>query len=83
MLLRSLITILLAGRAVHGAAAQDHPGWAGPLRDGIAAAFRAPAAWPERLTRRWRVEVGEGYATPVLAGGTIRDATAVAMWTVE
>jgi outer membrane protein assembly factor BamB len=71
VLLRSLITILIAGLAVHGAAAQDYPGWRGALRDGTAAAFRVPAAWPERLTRRWRVEVGEGYATPLLVGDTI------------
>jgi hypothetical protein len=34
-----LITILIAGLAVHGAASRDYPGWRGPFRDGIAAAF--------------------------------------------
>jgi len=24
--------------------------------------------WPEKLTRRWKVEVGEGYATPIVIG---------------
>jgi hypothetical protein len=51
-----LITILIAGLAVHGAAVQDYPG-RGPLRDGTAATFRVSAAWPERLARRWRVEI--------------------------
>jgi len=49
-------------------AAQDWPQWRGPARDGVAVSFDAPATWPERLTRRWRVEVGQGYAAPVLVG---------------
>ena len=27
-----------------------------------------PVVWPDALTRRWRVEVGEGYSTPILVG---------------
>ena len=46
----------------------DWPQWRGPNRDGTLATFIAPASWPERLTRRWRVDVGDGYATPVLVG---------------
>jgi outer membrane protein assembly factor BamB len=29
----------------------------------------APATWPEALKRSWRVELGEGYSSPVVAGG--------------
>lgn len=47
--------------------AQDYPQWRGPARDG-SVSFTTPAAWPDTLTRRWRVEVGEGYATPLLIG---------------
>jgi outer membrane protein assembly factor BamB len=46
---------------------QDWPQWRGAARDG-AAAFGAPAAWPENLTQRWKVTVGLGYATPLLVG---------------
>jgi outer membrane protein assembly factor BamB len=45
--------------------AQDWPQWRGPNRDG-AAAFQAPPTWPDALERRWQVDVGFGYATPVL-----------------
>jgi outer membrane protein assembly factor BamB len=48
--------------------AQDWPQWRGPKRDGAVGSFQEPSAWPERLEQRWRVEVGLGYATPVLVG---------------
>jgi outer membrane protein assembly factor BamB len=44
------------------------PQWRGPNRDGHAAGFIAPKAWPERLIARWKTEVGLGYATPLLVG---------------
>jgi outer membrane protein assembly factor BamB len=47
---------------------QDYPQWRGHNRDGSASAFVEPKSWPEKLTRRWKVEVGEGYATPILIG---------------
>jgi outer membrane protein assembly factor BamB len=28
-------------------------------------------SWPEKLTRKWKVEVGEGYATPILVGSKV------------
>jgi hypothetical protein len=30
-----------------------------------------PAAWPKQLRRQWRVEVGEGHASPVVAGSRV------------
>jgi outer membrane protein assembly factor BamB len=50
------------------AAAQDWPQWRGPNRDGALASFREPAAWPEALKQQWKIEVGLGYATPLLVG---------------
>jgi outer membrane protein assembly factor BamB len=41
------------------------------MRDGAAVAAAVPAVWPERLTEGWAVEVGEGYATPVVADGRV------------
>jgi outer membrane protein assembly factor BamB len=57
----------LAGQTRPG----DWPQWRGPARDGVVGAFSAPAAWPERLTRKWKVDVGLGYATPVLVGDRV------------
>jgi len=51
--------------------AADWPQWRGPNRDGAIAGFTEPAAWPESLTQRWKVEVGLGYATPLVVGDRI------------
>jgi outer membrane protein assembly factor BamB len=49
--------------------AQDWTQWRGPDRDGFVSAKNAPATWPEKLNRAWRVEIGEGYSSPVVSGG--------------
>jgi outer membrane protein assembly factor BamB len=61
----SLIALLLT---VSTASAQDWPQWRGPNRDGAVASFRAPASWPESLPEKWKIDVGSGYATPLLIG---------------
>ena len=48
--------------------AQDWPQWRGPNRDGAVSSFREPSPWPETLKQQWKVDVGLGYATPVLVG---------------
>ncbi len=48
--------------------AQDWPQWRGPNRDAIATGFKAPATWPKTLTKKWKVTVGDGVATPALVG---------------
>jgi len=66
---------LCAALAAATAAAQTGPGdwpqWRGPARDGVVASFAAPAAWPERLTQKWKVPVGLGYATPVVVADRV------------
>jgi outer membrane protein assembly factor BamB len=57
--------------AAPGGAPQDYAQWRGQNRDGSASAFTPPAAWPDALTRRWKVDVGEGYGTPLVVGGTV------------
>jgi outer membrane protein assembly factor BamB len=49
----------------------DWPQWRGPNRDGAVASFAEPKAWPEQLTRKWKVDVGIGYATPILIGDRV------------
>jgi outer membrane protein assembly factor BamB len=44
----------------------DWPQFRGPDRNGVATSFSAPKTWPEQLTRKWTIDVGEGYATPIL-----------------
>ncbi len=63
-----VLTVLLTAES---ALAQDWPQWRGPNRDGVVASFREPASWPDTLARRWSIEVGLGYATPILVGDRI------------
>jgi outer membrane protein assembly factor BamB len=51
--------------------AQEWTQWRGPARDGSVSGKNVPAKWPETLQRAWRVEVGEGYSSPVVAGGRV------------
>ena len=62
----AVVALLVVGFAP--VAAQDWPQWRGPGRDGLISAFRDPAAWPVTLTKRWNVDVGTGYATPLVVG---------------
>ena len=60
-----------AKAGVPAVAAAEWPQWRGPNRDGLAAGVAPPAAWPKELKQGWRVEVGIGHSSPVVAGGVI------------
>src|SRR5262245_14050439 len=47
--------------------AQEWNQWRGPYRNGSLAASNEPQNWPEKLNQTWRVEVGEGYSSPVVS----------------
>jgi outer membrane protein assembly factor BamB len=49
----------------------DWTQWRGPARDGVIASFTPPATWPDALVKRWNVEVGTGYATPIVVGDRV------------
>jgi outer membrane protein assembly factor BamB len=49
----------------------DWPQWRGPNRDGAAASFVEPKIWPARLNRKWKVEVGLGYASPLVVANRV------------
>jgi outer membrane protein assembly factor BamB len=56
---------------VNSVRAQDWPQWRGPNRDNKVAGFTAPATWPKELTKKWKVTVGLGDASPVLVGDKV------------
>ena len=51
--------------------AQEWTQWRGPARDGSVSGKNVPAKWPEAFQQAWRVEIGEGYSSPVVAGGRV------------
>jgi len=61
--------IAAAGPAV--VLAQDWPQWRGPDRDAVVPNFDVPSSWPDALTQQWSLDVGLGYASPVLVGNSI------------
>lgn len=67
---RSVMTAILLAMFSIPLAAQ-WPQWRGPNRDGVVAKANVPAAWPEKLTPKWKQTVGEGYASPVVGGGRV------------
>jgi outer membrane protein assembly factor BamB len=54
-----------------GLIAQDWPQWRGPNRDGAITGFKEPQVWPPALAKGWQVEVGTGYATPLVVGDRV------------
>jgi outer membrane protein assembly factor BamB len=49
----------------------DWPEFRGPHRDGVV--LEEPKAWPEKLNLKWKIEVGIGHSSPVMAAGSIYD----------
>jgi outer membrane protein assembly factor BamB len=74
-MLRNALLTAIVGVAAVGLQAQrpsrDYVQWRGQQRDGSASAFVEPKQWPDTLTRQWRVEVGEGYGTPLVIGDVV------------
>jgi len=66
-----LVSAVLAGRLSAQTRLTDWPQWRGPNRDGAIASFTEPNPWPDTLTRKWKVDVGLGYATPVVIGNRV------------
>ncbi len=64
----ALALVALAAALAPRTPAADWPQWRGPNRDARASDFKAPAKWPDALTQKWKVAVGDGVATPALVG---------------
>lgn len=74
--MRPLVVVAIAALALSEvwATQQAGPnrveGWRGPNRDG-AFAFSPPKTWPDQLTFKWKVDVGAGYAAPIVIGNRV------------
>lgn len=64
----SLLSSTVLAVAATAVAAAQWPQWRRPDRSAHAE-LEAPQSWPAELTRVWRVEVGAGLSSPVIAGG--------------
>lgn len=49
----------------------DWPQWRGPNRDGSLASFTEPKSWLDALSLRWKIQIGTGYATPIVVGNRV------------
>jgi outer membrane protein assembly factor BamB len=66
-----MAAIFLTVFCTNKASAQDWPQWLGPNRDASTVDFVAPKTWPEKLTEKWKVTIGDGVATPSLVGNKL------------
>jgi outer membrane protein assembly factor BamB len=66
-----LIAPFIAAALLATTAFGDWPQWRGPNRDAKVADFKAPAAWPKELAQKWKVTIGVGDSSPILAAGKI------------
>jgi outer membrane protein assembly factor BamB len=67
----ALLVVLLSLMVAPAVSAQEWTQWRGPARNGFVSEKNSPATWPEKFDRTWRVEIGEGYSSPVVAGGRV------------
>ncbi len=67
VVISSCVLLMSAGAGL----AQDWPQWRGANRNAAAPDFKAPANWPQELAQQWKVEVGQGDATPALVGNKL------------
>ena len=65
-----ILSAILTGLEARQNRVAGWPQWRGANRDG-AATFTPPKAWPEKLTLKWKVDVGTGYAAPITVGDRV------------
>ena len=66
-----MIGLMLLASASAAIGVTDWPQWRGPNRDGLVSDASIPRAWPKELKPEWKVTVGVGHASPVVANGRI------------
>jgi outer membrane protein assembly factor BamB len=65
-----LVTAIAVALTAASLRAQSWPQWRGPDRDGRTTAV-VPATWAAKPTSIWKVPVGIGHASPIVAGGRV------------
>ena len=71
MRFRGIVVLAAWLGAAAGATAADWPQWRGPARDGRIPDLKPRASWPAALKPGWKVRVGLGHASPIVAGGRV------------
>ena len=66
--MRFILSVTLLFIFIQTTSAQEWSQWRGPARDGSVSAKNTPTSWPKALRESWRVEIGEGYSSPVISG---------------
>jgi hypothetical protein len=59
---------VIALSAATSALVVDWPQWRGPNRVAKATGFIAPEIWPQELSQKSNIQVGDGVSTPALVG---------------
>lgn len=72
-MIRMWFRILVSGAAFAMAvpAPAHWPQWRGHNRDGLVNDASVPGSWPKTLKEEWKVTVGVGHSSPVVANGRI------------
>ena len=65
-----ILSLAVGPNAAHGTDVY-WPGWLGPERDGWVSGLQPPIQWPKQLEQEWRIEVGTGYGSPLVADGRV------------
>lgn len=72
LLSAGVITVLLSATSAQTPRpSADWPQWRGANRDGIVTSWVEPKAWPDKLTAKWKVPIGLGYASPIVVGDRV------------
>src|SRR5688500_5325263 len=69
--MRTYLTAIVLFLSIPVIAAQEWSQWRGPSRDGLVPASVVPKTWPAAVKQSWRIDIGEGYSSPVVAGGRV------------
>ena len=69
---QSLAILIWVAASATPLAAEDWPQWRGPDRTGhISNHARVPVALPAQLGEVWHIGIGQGLASPIIAGGKV------------
>lgn len=65
------LTLTATANATVASGNSDWTQWRGPNRDGLVRDAAIPRVWPKELKEEWKVTVGIGHSTPVVANNKI------------